>query len=125
LKARAGFILIVEDDPGIREAISECLAGEGLRVVTAVNGAEALAQFHAERPALVLVDLVMPVMGGAAFVEELRAGTDGALPPIVLMTAAAPSAQPLPDVDEILPKPFAVQDLLTIVERHLAPKQAT
>jgi CheY-like chemotaxis protein len=62
-------------------------------------------------------------MGGAAFLEALRAGTDGALPPIVLMTAAAPSAQPLPSVDEILPKPFAVQDLLTIVERHLAPKQ--
>jgi CheY-like chemotaxis protein len=122
LEARPGFILIVEDDPGIREAISECLTGEGLRVVTAVNGAEALAWFQAERPSLVIVDLVMPVMGGAAFVEELRSA-GGVIPPIVLMTAAAPSAHPLPAVDEILPKPFAVQDLLTVVERHLAPKQ--
>jgi CheY-like chemotaxis protein len=120
LPSHSGFILVVEDDPGIREAISECLASEGLRVATATNGAEGLARFHAERPALVIVDLVMPVMGGAAFVEELRAGA-GPLPPIVLMTAAAPSAQPLPAVDEILPKPFAVQDLLSVVERHLQP----
>lgn len=119
MQSRSGFILVVEDDPGIREAIAECLSSEGLRVATATNGVEGLAQFRAERPALVIVDLVMPVMGGAAFVNELRAGTAGPLPPIVLMTAADPSAHPLPAVDEILAKPFAVQDLLAAVERNL------
>lgn len=119
MEARSGLILVVEDDPGIRDAISECLAGEGLRVLTATNGAEALERFRAERPALLIIDLVMPVMGGAAFVDQLRRSEPAPLPPIVLMTAAAPSAQPLPVVDEILPKPFAVQDLLAVVERHL------
>jgi DNA-binding response OmpR family regulator len=119
VEARSGDILVVEDDPGIREAIAECLAGEGLRVRTAVNGAEGLQMFAEERPALVIVDLVMPVMGGEPFVERLRAEAAPPLPPIVLMTAAAPSTHPLPRVDEVLPKPFAVQELLAMVERHL------
>lgn len=121
MEDRSAHILVVEDDPGIRDAILECLEGEGHRVRVATQGAEGLARFREERPALVIVDLIMPVMGGADLVERLRAEAGGALPPIVLMTAAAPGAQPLPRVDEILPKPFAVQDLLATVDRHLAP----
>lgn len=65
----APLILLVEDDVAIREAVSECLSAEGYRVDAASDGAEALARLaDGERPALLVLDLVMPVMNGAELV---------------------------------------------------------
>lgn len=120
---RPPLILLVEDDVAIRETVSECLASEGYRVDAAEHGADALARLaEGERPALVVLDLVMPVMNGAELVERVRAEPRLAGLPMLLMTAAISSPGPsLPAVDATLVKPFDLDDLLSVVGR-LAPR---
>lgn len=121
---RTPLILLVEDDAAIRETVSECLTSEGYRVDAAEHGADALARLAGavERPALLLLDLVMPVMNGAELVERVRAEPALAGVPVLLMTAAISSPGPsLPKVDATLVKPFDLDDLLATVAR-LAPR---
>jgi CheY-like chemotaxis protein len=112
-------ILLIEDDAGIRESVAECLESEGYRVTPAANGVEGLAWLRREqRPNLIVVDLVMPVMSGTEFLEALS--EDAALRdiPVVLMTAAMPSsARPLPRATGYLSKPFELSELLDTIER--------
>lgn len=121
----APLILLVEDDDAIRETVAECLAAEGYRVVAAEHGAEALARLReGERPDLVLLDLVMPVMNGAELVAWVRGEPRLARVRLLLMTAAITSPGPeLPEVDATLVKPFDLDDLLVAVAR-LAPRAA-
>jgi CheY-like chemotaxis protein len=67
-------VLVIEDDTALRESTRRLLERQGYRVVDAGNGAEALARWNAlaEKPALVLTDLVMPGMTGHQVVAELR-----------------------------------------------------
>jgi len=118
-------ILLVEDDPGIRQGIADFLGFEGYAVDLAKNGEEALAYLRRERPALVVLDLVMPVMNGAQLLAHMRAeGLDGV--PVIVMTAAMPSASVLPAADAYLTKPFDLDELLAFVSRHVdLPKDTT
>jgi len=112
-------ILLVEDDAGIREGISDCLVLEGYEVDSAANGAEALARLRAvARPGLILLDLVMPVMNGAQLLALLRREPGLADIPVVLMTAAMPPGPRLPPASGYLSKPFDLSELLGLVERH-------
>src|SRR5688572_16339530 len=79
-------VLVVEDDPLTRRAIVELLQGTGHRVVAARDGADALRVLDHTVPALILLDLALPVMGGAEFAREVRRRGIGAK--IVLMSAA-------------------------------------
>jgi CheY-like chemotaxis protein len=112
-------ILLVEDDAAIRESVAECLQAEGYVVEAARNGAEALAWLQGGgRPALVVLDLVMPVMGGGQLLGAIRGDASLQDLPVVLMTAALPSAaNPLPGAAAYLEKPFELLDLLAVVER--------
>jgi len=117
-------VLLVEDNDGIRDSVAECLASEGYAVCPVANGAEALVALRTtERPSVILVDLVMPVMDGAELIEALRADASWRTIPVVLMTAAA-STDALPPADGILEKPFELDDLLAAVERHARPAAA-
>lgn len=113
-------ILLIEDDSGIRDTVAECLASEGYEVAPVENGREALSWLrNTARPDLIMVDLVMPVMNGAQFIEELRGDASLRDIPVVLMTAASPSsAMPLPRANAYLAKPFDLGALLDTVERH-------
>lgn len=117
---RPGPVLVVDDDPAILRIITLTLADEGYTVLTATNGREALATITAQQPALVLLDLQMPEMGGWELVEHLRALD--LLVPIVLMTASyreSPAAERY-SVADYLPKPFDLIDLLQVVARFVA-----
>lgn len=116
-------ILLVEDDAAIRESVADCLAFEGYRVVAVGNGREALDALRTQpAPALVVLDLLMPVLGGAQFLETQRADPGIAHVPVVLMTAAIPSGNTaLPKADAYLPKPFDLVDLLALVARFAGP----
>jgi CheY-like chemotaxis protein len=112
-------ILVVDDDPAIRDVISDILEMASYTVDTASNGAEALAQVGEARPAAILLDLMMPVMDGWNFLRECRGEPTCAQVPIIVMSAA-------PDVDArlgelgvqtFLPKPFEMDDVLRAVER--------
>lgn len=119
---RGPLILLVEDDAAIRETVSECLVSEGYRVDCAEHGAEALTRLvEGERPSLLLLDLVMPVMNGAELVARVRREPRLASVPTLLMTAAiAAPGSSLPTVDATLVKPFDLDELLDVVGR-LAP----
>lgn len=114
-------ILVVEDDPGIRQGIADFLAFEGYAVDVAVNGEEALAYLRDRRPSLVVLDLVMPVMNGPQLLEHLRREGLARDVPVAVMTAAMPGASSLPPADAYLSKPFDLEELLAVVGRHAGP----
>jgi CheY-like chemotaxis protein len=117
--SEAPDILLLEDDLAILEGLVECLELEGHRVHAASDGAEALVWLAAgNQPRLVVLDLVMPRMGGEEFLRELRA-RPGARVPVVLMTAASLGSLALPEVDAFLAKPFELDEFLTVVRRFL------
>lgn len=110
-------ILVVDDDASIRAAIRDVLESEGYRVVTASDGAAALSAIERERPAMVLLDMRMPVLDGWGFSRELR--RRGISLPICVMTAARDAARWASEIgaDSYLAKPFNLTDLLDQVER--------
>ncbi len=80
-------VLVVEDDPGNRELLIRMLEKDGYQVTGAENGSVALENIAANPPALILLDLMMPVMDGFAFLEALRQRPDFAEIPVVVVTA--------------------------------------
>lgn len=81
----AAEILVADDEAVVRRAFTALLEGEGYSVVTARNGAEALAKFSEKKPDLVLLDIMMPKMNGIAACEEMRKLDE--LVPIIFFTA--------------------------------------
>ena len=82
-------VLVVEDDPDIRDAMSMALENDGYPVITAANGREALDVLAREQvpPGLILLDLMMPIMDGWQFLEEIREQDALSTIPIVVVSA--------------------------------------
>jgi CheY-like chemotaxis protein len=114
----AAPVLVVDDDPEIRDVLREVLELAGRAVVEAADGRAALAAAAARAPALILLDVRMPVMDGFAFAAAYRA-RPGRPAPIVLMTGREdPAAAALAiGADALLPKPFDLGDVLALVRR--------
>jgi CheY-like chemotaxis protein len=81
-------VLIVEDDPDIRASMRKMLELQGCRVTEAENGEVALESMKLERPTLIFLDLMMPVMDGFDFVDNVRSHSSWRSIPIVVVTAA-------------------------------------
>jgi signal transduction histidine kinase/DNA-binding response OmpR family regulator len=81
-------ILVVEDDSGTRASMRRMLEKEGCRVTEAENGEIALASLEQDRPSLIFLDLIMPVMDGYDFTEKMRLHPEWCTIPIVVVTAA-------------------------------------
>ena len=79
-------VLVVEDDATIRAIIGDVLQERGFEVAPAANGSEALQQLDIARPDVVVLDLLMPVMHGWAFMETYLEKTGGAPIPIVVVS---------------------------------------
>lgn len=113
-------ILLIEDDPQLRDSVQAVLEVEGYQVLTAGHGLEGLQRLQdAPAPCLILLDLMMPVMNGWEFLESMRERSDPVQPPVVVVSAAAQ----LDDVQErfhcqVLHKPFDVDHLLALAEQH-------
>lgn len=112
-------VLVVDDDPDLVEVMLLVLRGAGYAVRSAANGKQALEVVKAGKPALILLDMLMPVMDGWQFARELRAGW-GREVPVVVVTAADHARARSDEIaaDEVLPKPFDVDELLRVVARH-------
>jgi CheY-like chemotaxis protein len=110
-------ILVVDDDPSIRGVVNDVLQLEGYSVCTAGNGLDALDAVERVRPALVLLDMRMPVMNGWGFARAMRAR--GQNIPILVFTAARDASLWAEEIgaDGCIAKPFEVDELLTEVER--------
>jgi len=107
--------LIIDDDPDIREAVTEVLSIEGHEVVTACDGEQGLVRCRLVRPDLVLLDLMMPGMNGWDFRKAQLRDPAIASIPVVVVSAVARS-QDLP-ADGFLQKPFSLDELLALVRR--------
>ena len=86
-------ILVVEDDSMTRASMRKMLEKEGCRVTEAENGEIALASMEKERPSLIFLDLMMPVMDGFEFAEKVRLHPEWRTIPIVVVTAAELTAK--------------------------------
>ena len=116
-------ILVVEDDDAIRGLVSDVLREDGYLVHEARNGIEALEQLRGGQPDLIVLDLLMPVMDGWAFVEECRMKHYCEGVPIVVTSASHDlprTAERLREygVRTCLAKPFDLDGLLALVERY-------
>jgi two-component system response regulator MprA len=112
-------ILVVDDEPLIRDVLVDLLRDEGYAVVTADDGLAALEVVLGEAPALVLMDVMMPRMDGCAAFRAMRGHLQGDGLPIVLMSAMAEPADLDPEIAAFLRKPVDLEDLLALVARLL------
>ena len=116
-------ILLIEDDPVLRDAVQQFLEANGYTVVGASNGQEALRRLRdGLRPALILLDLRMPVMDGATFrMEQIRDAALRSLPVVVLSADGAARGNALFDGLPQYRKPLDGEELLAIVARCAKP----
>jgi CheY-like chemotaxis protein len=109
-------ILVVDDDPVIQKLLAVNFEMEGYHVVTASDGEEALDRVAAERPAVVVLDVMMPKVDGIEVLRRIKANPITANTPVLLLSAKA-QAQDIDDgmaagADFYLTKPFEPLDLL-------------
>jgi len=113
-------VLVVEDEPTVRETVAEALAADGLRVVTASDGRQALERFRAEQPDLVLLDLMLPELSGMEVCRILRRESSV---PIIMLTARDSEVDKVVGLevgaDDYVTKPFSLRELQARVRAHL------
>jgi DNA-binding response OmpR family regulator len=108
-------VLVVEDDPSVRGLLQTLLSAEGYDVVTASDGLAGLVKLASAHPSLVLLDLMMPDLGGVRVLEEMRDDPELRDIPVIVVTGkidAVPSMRDLLGEDNVFLKPFAVGELL-------------
>lgn len=120
-------ILVVDDKPELRKLLKSYLAQEGFRVVEAGDGQEALYVARYEKPDLVLLDLMMPNMGGYEFMQFFSKESDT---PVIMLTAKIEESDKVLGLelgaDDYITKPFSLRELTARVRSVLrrAAKQA-
>ncbi len=117
-------ILVVDDTPNLRQLLSSYLSQEGYRVLTAVDGREALFIARQEKPDLIILDLMMPEMGGYEFIRHHRQERNT---PIIILTAKLEEQDKVVGLelgaDDYLTKPFGMRELTARVRAVLRRSQ--
>lgn len=109
-------ILVVEDNDDVREMMAVTLQLEGHKVATAVNGRDALEKLHnGEKPCLILLDLMMPVMNGQEFRRAMQEDPELSDVPVVVVSAATGELIRQTPADAYIPKPIDMDKLLNVV----------
>jgi DNA-binding response OmpR family regulator len=119
----ARTVLVVEDEEPLRTELAYQLEQEGYRVVQASDGAQALERFRADKPDLVLLDLMLPRLSGIEFTRIIRRESDA---PILMLTAKAGEVDKVVGLelgaDDYVTKPFSLRELLArvngLLRRH-------
>lgn len=108
--------MVVDDELAIRELLVDALADEGYRTIGVENGRRAVDVAKAERPDVIITDLMLPGIDGREIIKRIHSTHDLAHIPIILMSAITlPKSE---DVD-FVPKPFDVDDVLALVARRV------
>jgi CheY-like chemotaxis protein len=117
-------VLVVDDDPGIRDLLTELLEDEGYQVVSAANGLEAINHLHrgTEHPCVILLDLMMPVMNGWQFRTTQQQDPGLATIPVVVLSARNDIQQQASFINAAahIMKPINLMSLLNTVNRYCA-----
>ncbi len=109
-------VLVVDDDPDIRETLRDVIEAEGFPVASAANGREALAVLALGlRPSLVVLDLMMPAMSGWELLAAIRADRALADLPVIVMSASGARAAPA-GATCFLQKPIELDALLELLQ---------
>jgi DNA-binding response OmpR family regulator len=115
-------VLVVDDEPMIAEVVARYLERAGYRVLSAADGEEALDVDAVERPDLVVLDVMLPRLGGLEVMRRLRARAGGG-PPVVLLTAKGEESDRLSGLrlgaDDYVVKPFSAAELVARVDAVL------
>jgi CheY-like chemotaxis protein len=111
----ASCVLVVDDDQDIREAVVEAISDAGYTVAAAANGREALDAMRANRPCVVVLDLMMPVMDGWEVVAQMD--LDPTLAGVPVCVVSAHDKDP-PRNDAMLRKPVSLARLLAAIEQY-------
>ena len=115
-----GPVLVVEDEAAIAESVQYALEREGLDVLVASDGEQALERFRAERPSLVLLDLMLPKLSGLDVCRLIRSESTV---PIVMLTAKDAEADKVAGLelgaDDYVTKPFSMRELVSRVRAQL------
>ncbi len=118
------LVLVVEDDPAIRNLMSTTLKANDYRYITAENGANALMQASSSQPDVMLLDLGLPDMDGVEIIQNIRSWSQM---PIIVISARTEDADKIAALDagadDYLTKPFSVEELLArlrVTQRRLS-----
>jgi CheY-like chemotaxis protein len=124
-------ILIVDDEYGLLETLTDLLEDAGYRVVSAANGKDGLMRAEKEKPDLIVTDFMMPISDGMALVRGVRSSRALRALPVVMMSAtrkeialAGQSNAGLPKLAAFLRKPFQLEELLDTIERLIGKGEA-
>jgi DNA-binding response OmpR family regulator len=120
------LVLIVEDEEPLAETLAFAVRAAGYTALVALNGREALDLARARWPALLITDLMVPHLDGAALIATLRADAvaNGKVRlPTILVTAANPIQARAAGADVVLRKPFHLKDLQALLHRFLGPAE--
>ncbi len=122
-------VVCIEDDPEMIELIRLILNRSGIQVHGAAGGEEGLKMIMELRPALVLLDLMMPDMDGWEVYQQMKADETMRDIPVIVVTAKAQSIDKalglhIAKVDDYIAKPFSPQELLDSVEKILGKKNS-
>jgi two-component system response regulator MprA len=114
-------ILVVDDEPAVRDALERALRSNGYAVSTAVDGRDGLERVAAETPDLIVLDIMMPRLDGLEACRELRASGDRT--PVLILTARDAVGDRVEGLDagadDYLVKPFALEELLARIRALL------
>ena len=118
-------VLVVEDDPDLQEIVSDVLSHAGYTPITAGDGQEAIDRL-ARNPdiALVVLDLMMPVLDGWEFLKKMRAVLEGRDVPVLVLTAFTDARADVLGAAEVIVKPAPIPAILGAVARLLDARKA-
>ena len=117
--SEARTVVLVDDEPNIRETISFILEMEGYEVVTAVNGIDGLEKLHEHRPRAVLLDAMMPELDGFEMCRQLKNDPELAHVVVIMLTAMGQQVDEerarTSGADHFLTKPFDDEQVLSLL----------
>jgi len=118
-RRRVQHVLVIDDDPAVRQLVCDVLTAYGYTTTSAVDGYAGLRALSATRPDAVVLDVMMPGLDGHEVLARIRDSEGGSALPVVMLTAAADDDHAWRawngGVDYFLAKPFEPEDLLTFL----------
>jgi DNA-binding response OmpR family regulator len=127
-KSERAKILLVDDEPNIIQTLQDRLEMNGYSVVTAANGRDGLDKAISEKPDIILLDVIMPVMDGFGMLENLRKTEEGKNVSVIMLTARSQNqdiARAMAcGIEDYIVKPFDLSELLDKIEMILENNRA-
>lgn len=128
-KTEHATILVVDDEPNIVQTLQDRLEMNDYKVITAGNGKEGLEKALSEKPDIILLDVIMPVMDGHEMLERLRQSDVGREMAVIMLTARSQSQDvsraDACGIEDYVVKPFDLSELLEKIENTLQKTKAT